>query len=65
MEDYCEGGAEEGMFAMEDNDDAIADDAQDDFYCIRMPPRSNRDVGGFPTRPVSGKAGHRRCLLWQ
>ncbi|XP_076450617.1 uncharacterized protein LOC143286749 isoform X2 [Babylonia areolata] len=57
MEDYCDGGGGEGggMFAMEDNDDAIADDAQDDFYCIRMPPRrEGRGTGPPPTRPVSG-----------
>ncbi|KAL8593244.1 hypothetical protein ACOMHN_009898 [Nucella lapillus] len=58
MEDYCEGGGGEaggGMFAMEDNDDAIADDAQDDFYCIRIPPHRERPVTGPPpVRPVSG-----------
>lgn len=58
MEDYCEDGAGEegGMFNMEDNDDAIADDAQDDFYCIRMP-RESTNVGNRRARPVSGRCG--------
>ena len=59
MEDYCGDGAGEegGMFSMEDNDDAIADDAQDDFYCIRMPRESSSRAGTRPVRPVSGGLG--------
>lgn len=60
------GGETGGMFAMEDNDDAIADDAQDDFYCIRMPPlkeatSTSREGSGserkvhVASRPVSGE----------
>ena len=67
MEDYCEDGAGEegGMFSMEDNDDAIADDAQDDFYCIRMPRESSSRASTRPVRPVSGGLGGLGALASQ
>nr|KAG5714787.1 hypothetical protein BaRGS_000275 [Batillaria attramentaria] len=55
-EDLGEGAGEEGgFFHLQDNDDAIADDAQDDFYCIRIPHRSeSKGPHGQQDRPSSG-----------
>lgn len=57
LDDFGEGGAGEegGLFHMDDNDHEIADDAQDDFFCIRIPHQMEGKASfAQKARPSSG-----------